>query len=337
MDAKRRKFLKISGSLALGGLIFSVVGSSLWKVIAHPEEIFHDSKRDKADRLVEDEKNFVSPYRRTFGFEVPDEISAFEVKDGSVYVAMPNLISVYGMSGELQTSFATPSDLRDIAVHNGLIYALFPTRVEVYNREGDLQQQWEACSENSDYCALAVCDEGVFVTDASNKNICKYNIDGTLSRFINSPEGFIVPSYSFGIMVMDGNVFCSNPGRHKVEKYTTEGEFIASFGKTGTEPGTFSGCCNPVVLTPAHNGEILTSEKGRPRISCYSENGKFRSVLLDAKALGGGNSAYDVRILNDKLLVACGKKVSVFQYNSKQSQQTACGQCDKDCPLKKGI
>ncbi|MCQ2196024.1 MAG: hypothetical protein MJZ60_00700 [Bacteroidaceae bacterium] len=337
MDAKRRKFLKISGSLAVGGLIFSAVGSSLWKMFTHPEQIFYDSKRAKADKLIDDEEDFVSPYRRTFGFEVPDEITAFEVSEGSLYVAMPNLICVYGMSGEIQNSFPIPSDLRDLTVHNGLIYALFATRIEVYSREGDLQQQWEACSENSDYCAFAVCEEGVFVTDAYNKNICKYNVDGTLNRFINSPDGFIVPSYSFAITVMNGKVFCSNPGRHKVEQYDTNGNYLASFGKSGHEPGAFSGCCNPVILTPANNGELLTSEKGIPRISCYSESGKFRSVLLDTKALGGGSAAYDVRILNDKLVVAGGNKVSVFQYNRHQSQQTACGQCDKDCPLKEGM
>lgn len=334
MDPKRRKFLKTSGSLAIGGLIFAVVGRHLWKMFTHPEEIFYDSKRSKGLQLLKETDDFVSPYRRTFGFEVPDDITAFDVENGSLYVATPNTIYIYGMSGEMQTSFPMPSDLRDLVVFDTKLYCLFPNRVEVYDREGDLQQEWEACSGNSDYCSLAVCNEGVFVTDASNKNICKYNLDGTLNRFINSPEGFIVPSYGFGITTMDGMVFCSNPGRHKVEQYTTDGEFVASFGKPGAGAGAFSGCCNPVVLTPAHNGELLTSEKGIPRISCYSENGTFRSILLDKKALGGGSSAYDVRIMKDKLLVAGGTKISIFQYNKQQSQETACGQCDKDCPLK---
>ena len=173
-----------------------------------------------------------------------------------------------------------------------------------------------------------------FVTDASNKNICKYTLDGTLVRFIQSPKGFIVPSYCFGIAYIDGLIYCSNPGRHQVESYTTEGAFIASFGKAGVEAGAFSGCCNPAVLTSSTHGELLTSEKGIPRISCYGLDGQFRSILLDSKALGGGNAAYDVRVMNDKLIVAGGDKVSVFQYDKRQSQQTLCGQCNEDCPLK---
>ena len=330
----KRKFLKITGSLAVGGVILSVVGRQIWDLFKRPGKLFYDSKRKKGPVLLKEDGDFVSPYRRVYGFEADDDIRALEVVEGSIYIAMPNVISVYGLSGELQTNFSTPSDIRDMTVHDGRIYALFPSRIEVYDRQGNVTAEWDACSSNSDYCSLAVCQEGVFVTDASNKNICKYNLDGTLVRFIKSPKCFVVPSYSFGITFMDGVIYCSNPGRHQVESYTTEGEFIASFGKSGTEPGAFSGCCNPVFLTPSNNGELLTSEKGIPRISCYRTDGTFRSVLLDGKALGGGHEAYDIRVMKDRLIVTGGNKVSVFQYDKRLSQLTACGQCKEDCPLK---
>ena len=330
----KRKFLKITGSLAVGGVILSVVGRQIWDLFKRPGKLFYDSKRKKGPVLLKEDGDFVSPYRRVYGFVADDDIRALEVVEGSIYIAMPNVISVYGLSGELQTNFSTPSDIRDMTVHDGRIYALFPSRIEVYDRQGNVTAEWDACSSNSDYCSLAVCQEGVFVTDASNKNICKYNLDGTLARFIKSPKGFVVPSYSFGITCMDGVIYCSNPGRHQVESYTTEGEFIASFGKSGTEPGAFSGCCNPVFLTPSNNGELLTSEKGIPRISCYRTDGTFRSVLLDGKALGGGHEAYDIRVMKDRLIVTGGNKVSVFQYDKRLSQLTACGQCEEDCPLK---
>ena len=330
----RRKFLKISGSLAVGGIILSVVGRGMWNMLKRPEKIFYDSKRTKGPVLLKEDENFVSPYRRVYGFVAPDDILAMDIEGGSIYVATPNNIYVYGLSGELQTNFSTPSDLRDITIYDGLVYALFQARIEVYDRQGEIVRQWEACSDNADYCSLAVCKEGVFVTDASNKHICKYNLDGSLARFIQSPKGFIVPSYCFGITYMSGKIYCSNPGRHLVESYTTDGEFVASFGKAGADPGAFSGCCNPAIITPSNNGELLTSEKGIPRISCYRADGKFRSVLLDKKALGGGNSAYDVRVMKDKLIVTGGAKVSVFQYDKRLSQQTECGRCEVDCPLK---
>ena len=330
----RRNFLKISGSLVVGGVILSVVGRGMWNMFKRPDKLFYDSKRAKGTELLKEDADFVSPYRRVYGFLAPDEICAMEVEGGSIYIATPNNIYVYGLSGELQTNFSTPSDVRDMAVHDGHVYALFPTRIEVYDRQGDMTQAWDACSEDSDYCSLAVCGEGVFVTDAANKHICKYRLDGTMARFIESPQGFIVPSYCFGITYMDGIIYCSNPGRHRVESYSSEGEYLAAFGKSGAQAGAFSGCCNPAILTPSNNGELLTSEKGIPRISCYSTDGAFRSVLLDSKALGRGHAAYDVRVMKDKLIVTGGDKVSVYQYDKRLSQQTECGRCEVDCPLK---
>lgn len=331
----RRKFLHIGGSLALGGMFIGVAGNSLWKMFLHPDQLFYDSKRVKdADALAQRNSQFVSPYRRTFGFVAPDEVTAFELNKGSVILATPNNIYIYGISGELQNNFPVPSDVRDMAVYDDQIYLLYGARVEVYSMQGDMVKSWDACSEDSDYCSLTVFEGGVFVTDASNKNICKYNLDGTLARFINSPKGFIVPSYSFGITNMDGAVYASNPGRHLIEQYTADGEFVSAFGKAGAGDGEFSGCCNPVILTTNTAGEILTSEKGVPRISCYTRDGQFRSVLLDQKALGGGHVAYDMRVYNDKLIVVGGDKVSVFQYNRQVSQQTLCGTCDLDCPMK---
>lgn len=331
----RRKFFHIGGSVALGSLFLGVAGSSLWKMFLHPEKLFYDSDMVKdEDAAALKNHHLVSPYRRTFGFLAPDEVTAFEMNKGNVILATENQIYIYGISGELQQNFPVASDVRDLAVYEDQLYVLFPARVEVYDMQGDLQKDWDACSDNSDYCSFAVFDGGVFVTDASNKNICKYELDGTLSRFINSPEGFIVPSYSFGITTMDGAIYVSNPGRHKIEQYTAAGDFVTSFGKAGAEDGAFSGCCNPVQLTTTSTGEILTSEKGVPRISCYSKDGQFRSVLLDQQALGGGHNAYDMRVYNDKLIVVGGKKVSVFQYNKQVSQQTLCGTCTLNCPMK---
>lgn len=104
----RRKFLKISGSLLVGGIFVSIAGHGLWKMFKRPESLFYDSKREKGFRLMEDQKDFVSPYRRTFGFVVPDEITALEVYGGSIYVATQNNIYIYGLSGELQTNFPIP-------------------------------------------------------------------------------------------------------------------------------------------------------------------------------------------------------------------------------------
>ena len=92
-----------------------------------------------------------------------------------------------------------------------------------------------------------------------------------------------------------------------------------------------------VYLAGTPTGEVITSEKGLPRISCYGKNGEFHSVLLDEKALGGGHAAYEVRVWDDKLVVAGKDALSIFQYDKKLAVQTACSTCGIDCPLKIGV
>lgn len=331
-DINRRQFLQTAGSLALGAAFLGTAGTFAWKLLRSPESLFHhDEKSEDADQ---GEPEFVSPYCRTAAFTTPDQIDALEVQDGNIYLSSQNNIYVYGFDGQLMNNFPVPSDTRDMTIYQDHIYLLFSSRIEVYDLNGDLVQDWKACNEDADYCCLTVMEAGVFVTDASNKHICQYHLDGSLARFIESPQGFVVPSYTFAITHIGDTIYCSNPGRHVVEAYSSEGEFIQSFGRSGTDPGAFSGCCNPARLTCTNAGDILTSEKGRPRISCYGTDGTFRSVLLNGKMLGGGHDAYNLRVYKDLLIVSAQNKVQVFQYNPDVAKNTLCGSCTADCPMK---
>lgn len=279
-----------------------------------------------------------SPYRLTAAFNIPGHIEAFEIYGDKLIAAAANTVYIYDLNGVLLNTFAIGSNLRDIAADGGLIYLLFSTRIEVYNDRGEWIRGWEACSPESDYCSLAIAPGAVFVTDTAAKNICKYTTEGGFLKFIQSPNRFIIPSYSFGITYVDGVIYCSNSGRHLVESYTLDGEYIGSFGKSGNEAGTFCGCCNPVHLAHTASGEIITSEKGSPRISCYSPNGEFHSILLDDKALGGGNAAYDIKVAGDRLFVAGKNRIATYRYDKTLAGKSACAVCGvNNCPLQKGV
>lgn len=327
----REKFFRIGGSSVAGLAILGIAGNHIYKMFARPEKIFYGNEQ----QVVKKQRALPSPYRKVSAFNTDAPIVAFELYGGKLYAATAEQITIYDYAGRGQGGFAVKKDVRDIAVYDDGIYVLYPTKIEVYNQQGVLAHQWEACSDESDYCAMTVFEAGVFVTDARNKNICHYTTDGYFKRFINSPEEFIVPSYSFGITNIEGKVYCSNPGRHKIECYNAEGEFISSFGKTGTEQGCFSGCCNPVYLTSTANGDIITSEKGVPRVCCYGRDGKFHATLLDQDALGYGATARDVRCDGDKLFVAYGNIISTFVYDTQFAANTACAECKEDCPLRR--
>lgn len=337
----RKGFLRVLGSIGAGGVIAGGSGNLLYKMFSKPEELFYQTNEKTG--TTPQRSAFSSPYRKVASFKVPEAVESFELYQSNIVVASSHKVFVYDDDGNLKKSFDADGEVMDVTVNEDLIYVLYPMHVDVFNMNGDKLHGWDACDDKADYCSLTVFDGNVFITDAQNKLMCKYLTDGTFVKFIESPHGFVVPSYSFGITNMNGLVYCSNPGRHTVESYSTEGEFIASFGEAGVSEGRFSGCCNPVYVTANPAGEIITSEKGIPRISCYGTNGEFRSVLLDEKTLGGGHSAYEVRVKNDKLIVANRNQVTTYQYDKSLVAQNGtalsgkCATCGIPCPLKTGV
>ncbi|GHT55608.1 hypothetical protein FACS189446_7130 [Bacteroidia bacterium] len=328
MDISRKKFLRTCGSILAGGTVVGVSGVLLNK--SHSEGAGISS----GDLRPAENGAFTSPYRQIASFATPGIVEGFELHNDQLYVVASNLVSVFDHAGKLLRRFSSGETIRDIAVNDNGIYILYTTKIKVFSHEGELQREWEACSELSGYCSMVLAEDYVFVTDVVNKNICKYTKEGGFVQFINSPNGFVIPSYTFAIEYIDGVLYCSNSGRHQVESYTLDGEYLGTFGKAGGAPGLFTGCCNPVYLTYTANGEIITSEKGDPRISCYGSDGQFRNILLDSKLLGGGNSAYDVKVQKDKIFIAGKNKVSVFRYDESLAANDGCPGCGIDCPLK---
>ncbi|MCL2040641.1 MAG: hypothetical protein FWG84_01200 [Bacteroidales bacterium] len=297
------------------------------------------------------ETTFVSFYKKTNSFDVAAKIRCFAIDEDAVYVALSDKISVFDLSGKHQRDFEIEAGVRDIVVDRckdgarpvstkTTIYLLYPTRIDLYTSDGEKEEEWEACSENTDYCAFTTTADYVFVTDAENKHIAQYDKQGGFVRFIKSPDGFIIPSYSFGIVGVNDTIYCSNSGRYSIESYTVDGEFITSFGKSGTQAGAFAGCCNPVYLEKSPDGNILTSEKGIPRISCYGKDGKFRTVLFDSNMLGGGTAAYRMKVSGENIYIANNKTITVYCKDvacNVSSTEKSCAGCEKECPLRKGV
>lgn len=332
----RKEFLRIGGSLAVGGV---VVGSMvpLVRDLLHPEGLRLSAGDAPAD------EGAPSPYRKQAEFRCGTDIDAFDLDGDRLVVAADGGVGVYDAQGRRLEHFAVTDPVRDLACADGRIYVLHPAGVSVYGMDGAPAARWAACSDTADYCALTVCAGHVFATDAADKLICQYTADGTFVRFIRSPHGFVVPSYSFGITHVGGTVYCSNPGRHCVESYdAASGAFLGSFGQSGTAAGQFCGCCNPVYLAAAPGGELITSEKGIPRISCYSPDGTFRSVLLGPRELGG-REAQRLRLLPDGVALARRGTLALYKYDPALAERGgsapdgACARCQLPCPLRRGV
>ena len=316
--------------IALNILIFALIAGFGYYMI---HSIMSEEKATQSGE-ENAESTFVSPYKKTNSFDAASGIQCFDIYENEIYAALSGKVSVFDLSGNRQRDFEIKPDVRDIVIEDATIYLLYPAGIDSYSLGGQKKGGWEACSDNSDYCSFTTTKDYVFVTDAENKNICQYDKQGQLVRFIKSPAGFIIPSYSFDIISINDTVYCSNSGRYKIESYTLDGEFITSFGEAGSQAGAFAGCCNPVYLEKTSTGNILTSEKGNPRISCYNRNGKFRTLLFDADMLGGGTTACEMHVAGENIYIANKKTISVYSFDSALSEKSCAG-CEADCPLRK--
>ena len=328
----RKEFLQMGGSILAGGTILGISGVTLWNNYQHKSATDANSIAPEIANTA-----FQSPYKLVSSFSTTNNIEAFEVLGDNIVISVADQVQIYQSNGTLISSFKINSNLRDLAVTSNEILLLYTSHIEVFNTQGNQIRKWKAAKENSDYCSMAFGGGAVYITDAGNKNICQYSINGLFQRIIDSPNRFIVPSYSFGITYNKGTIFCSNPGRHQVEKYTADGKYIGSFGAAGGAIGKFCGCCNPVHLSYTETGDLITSEKGNPRISCYSPDGQFQSLLLDSRMLGGGNKAYRIKAIGDQLIAAGNNMVTTFKYDKALAANSACTSCKKNCPLRKGV
>jgi len=301
------KRLKIAVNLA----IFLLFIGFAWYMIAS----IRKGDSPKYATNIKSEESFESGYTQVASFELSEEINRFDIHSGKLFISSGQSVYIFDTEANQLGSFSVEPEVRDIAAQGEDIYLLYPARIVVHSIDGKPIRQWEACSELSDYCSFTIVGEYVFVTDAENKNICKYTIDGNFITFIKSPNGFIIPSYAFDIDSWNDTVYCANSGRHQIETYTLDGDYISAFGGAGIEAGYFAGCCNPVYISFTPCGKLITSEKGTPRISSFERNGKFDAVLLNSKMLGGGNKAREVRSYNDKLFVA--QKNTIITYSLK--------------------
>lgn len=296
------------------------------------------SDDQRAPRLGEEQEvsTFVSPYILVRTFEVESNIVNFYVAENLVFVVLSDKLSIFDLSGNHRNDFPIDSGVRNISVDGNTIYLLYETKLNQHSFIGQEIGGWETASPNSDFRALAITENYIFVTDIGERQVVQYNREGAVVRFLRSPDRFILPNrYAFDIITINDTVFVVNSGRHRIESYTFDGEFITWWGTPGGRAGAFAGCCNPMYIAATPAGNILTSERGVPRISSYDRDGSFRMVMFDSHALGGGRNARRIRVCDENnVFIANRNTISVYTFDVTRLERACnrgCAGCQRAC------
>lgn len=146
---------------------------------------------------------------------------------------------------------------------------------------------------------LAVSGRDVWLADSGQRIVWRHDRAGKLLGRLGAKDparnvpGFVVPSPFLDVRLHpDGLLRINNPGRHRVEAYTTDGDFELAFGEPTAGIRGFCGCCNPIGLAVLPDGRYVTCEKGLPRVKIYRADGTFESVVAGTETFAAQRRAH---------------------------------------------
>lgn len=281
LSSRREFFGQAAGTMAILGTIASQRTQAAEKKSTNPfaYDVSHLQKTDPKLITYEEATRWKAPHAEARRIAMgPEE---------TLYVCSGNYLTACSRAGERGVEIAVSEPARCCAVaKDGTIYLGLRDHVEVFDAKGVRKAAWESPGKKPWFTGIATTENEVFAADAGNRVILRYDKSGKLVRRIGEKDkernipGFIIPSPFFEVEVSrDGLLRVNNPGRHRMELYTTEGDFEGSWGAASMGIAGFCGCCNPINLALLADGRHITCEKGLPRVKVYSATGEFESVV----------------------------------------------------------
>lgn len=219
--------------------------------------------------------------------------------DDAVYVAGDASIRVF-RDGRRTREIPDADGVRCLAAGpNGTIYAGRQGRVAVYPPGAEKPVLWPSLTGPAIITAIAADENNVFVADAGNHVVLRYDTGGKLRNRIGPKDAagkrkpFVNPSPYFDLAVgADGLLRVAHTGRRLVEAYTFAGDREFAWGKSCAGIEGFMDCCNPVHLAVLPDGRIVTSEKGgAPAVKVFlpdgpdDPDGKLEGVVLGGEQI----------------------------------------------------
>jgi DNA-binding beta-propeller fold protein YncE len=145
---------------------------------------------------------------------------------------------------------------------------------------------------------LEVASDGtLFLLDTGNHRVLHLSPQGTLlntwGQFGSLEAGSAQPgsfNEPWGISIgPEGNVFIADTWNHRIQKFSPEGEFLASWGYFGQReaPESFWG---PRDVAIDSSGHVYVSDTGNKRIVVFDTNGNF---LTEFGEVGFGDGQFD--------------------------------------------
>ncbi len=275
------------------------------KTASNPYQYDLGNLKDVDPKLV----TYKEELQMKIGFEEVYGI-AVDSKD-KIYVVGNDTVEVFNKTGQKTMQFKIEGIARCTAFDGkDRLFLGMMEHVEIRDVEGKLLSKWESMGDKAILTSIALTDSFVFVADAGNNVVYRYNYDGKLINKIGEKnkekgiEGFVIPSLYFDLAIgRDGELWVVNPGTHTLMAFAYDGRLISSWTKTSMQIDGFSGCCNPSHVAMLADGSFVTSEKGIERVKIHSPTGELKCVVATPAMFTEGTKGLDIAVDSKERIV----------------------------------
>ncbi len=215
-----------------------------------------------------------------------DELRGLAVDSADrLYAVGDTKIAIFSATGDFLKSWPTAAPGHCVAIAaDGTIYVGEEGQIERFDANGKLRDTWRDPEHLGLITAIGFAGDSILVGDASARCIRRLDRGGRFLSDIgkdNRLGGFQIPNGQVDFAVdASGIISVTNPGRHRVERYSLDGKLLGTFGRfDGQDPAGFTGCCNPTNLALTTSGNLVTAEKASPRVKIYDAAGKLLALM----------------------------------------------------------
>jgi len=205
-------------------------------------------------------------------------------QNDNLYAVGDSSVKAFNSDGGFLKSWSTSRPGWSVATDEREVFVGEEGQIEVFDVSGELQRTWRNAELLGRVTAIDFLEDQIIVADALARCLRRFKSDGSFLNSIgheNRMRGFNIPNGSLDFAVdSEGIIHACNPGKHRVERYTREGELLGHIGRfDGRDPEGFPGCCNPTNVTVTEEGKVYVTEKAGPRAKVLDFEGNLISVI----------------------------------------------------------
>ena len=195
-------------------------------------------------------------------------------------------LGTWGQSGIEEGQFSFPKDLALDSEGNVYVVDSQNNRIQKFDPEGNLLTAWGSFGQEpgqfSEPWGIAVDSEGfVYVADTWNHRIQRFTSDGELVTYwgvfqdtggeLAEPQGTLYGPRDIAID-HEGNLFVTDTGNKRVQKFDAEGNPLGEWGGAGSEVGQF---LEPVGIAIDQEANIYVADTWNQRVQVFDEDFQF--------------------------------------------------------------